>query len=167
MTSTEARQVEGSTQDPFGKTMASWTFNVKFSLGTQFSFGSLIFAVGEDGDLKMLPPGSVPEHLTPAPSSTSGSTYSGLDLFAGLYNRTTKLVRGIPIVTVTLWTFTGASSSSSSASSPSRDSSDEYPKIGAGTCEKSIEDNRLILMVDPNGDRSCNSSSGYPTIRRS
>jgi hypothetical protein len=50
---------------------------------------------------------------------------------------------------------------------PSRDSSDKYPEIGASACEKFTEDNRLILMVAPNGDRSRNSSSGYPTIERS
>jgi hypothetical protein len=132
---------------------------MKFHLDTQFTFfGSLTFAVGEDGDLKMLPPGPAPEHPTPAPSSIAGSTCAGLDPFVGLYIRTTKLIRGIPIVTSTLWTFTGASSSSSSASSPSRDSSDEYPKIRASTCGKSAEDNRLILMVAPNGDRSRNSA---------
>jgi hypothetical protein len=31
----------------------------------------------------------------------------------------------------------------------------------------SAEDDRLILMVAPNGDQSLNSSSGYPTIGRS
>jgi hypothetical protein len=50
---------------------------------------------------------------------------------------------------------------------PSRDSSDEYPKIGASAYGKSAEDNRLILMVAPNGDRSRNRSNGYSTIRRS
>jgi hypothetical protein len=90
--------------------MAPWTFNMKFPLGTQFTFGSLTFAMGEDGDLKMLPPGSVPEHPTPAPSSTLGSTYSGLDHFAGLYIHTAKLIWGIPIVMSTLRPFTGAPS---------------------------------------------------------
>jgi hypothetical protein len=115
----------------------------------------------------MLPPRPAPEHPTIAPSSTSGSTCSSSDPFAGLYIRTAKLVRGIPIVMSTLRTFIGAPSSSSSASSPSRDSSDEYPEIGASACGKSAEDSRLILMVAPNGDRSRNSSSEYPTIRRS
>jgi hypothetical protein len=140
---------------------------MKFPLGTQFIFGSLTFAVGEDGDLKMLPPGPAPEHPTPAPSSTSGGAYSGLDPFAGLYICTTKLVQGILIMTSTLQPFIGASSSSSSASSPSQDSSDDYPEITASSCGNSAEDGRLILMVAPNGDRSCNSSSGYPTIGRS
>jgi hypothetical protein len=118
--------------------MALWTFDIKFPLDTQFTFGS----------------------------STSGSTCSGLDPFAGLYIHTTKLVWGIPIMTSTLRPFTGAPSSSSLASSPSQDSSDDYPEIGASACGNSVEDSRLILMVAPKGDRSCNSSSGYPTIGR-
>jgi hypothetical protein len=147
--------------------MSPWTFDMKFPFSTQFTFGSLTFAIGEDEDLKMLPPGPAPEHPTPAPSSTSDSTYLGLDPFAGLYIRTAKLVRGILIVTSTLRTFTRALSSSSSASSPRRDSSDEYPKTGASAYGKFVEDSRLILMVAPNRDRSHNSSSGYPTIGRS
>jgi hypothetical protein len=67
----------------------------------------------------------------------------------------------------TLRPFIGASSSSSSASSPGRDSSDDYPEIWASAYENSVEDNCLILMVAPNGDRSHNNSSGYPTIGRS
>jgi hypothetical protein len=43
--------------------MAPWSFNMKFPRGTQFIFGSLTFAAGEDGDLNMLPPGPAPEHL--------------------------------------------------------------------------------------------------------
>jgi hypothetical protein len=127
---------------------------VKFSLGTQFTFGSLMFVTGEDGDLKMLPPGTAPEHLAPAPSSTLGGTCSGLDSCAGLYIHTTKLIRSIPIVTSTLRPFVGVSSSSSSASSSDRDSSSDYPKIGATACGNFIEDDRLILMVAPDGDRA-------------
>jgi hypothetical protein len=115
----------------------------------------------------MLPPGLVPEHPTPAPSSTSGGACSGLDPFAGLYIRTAKLVWGILIMTSTLWPFIGASSSSSLALSPGRGSSDDYPEIGASACGNSAEDGCLILMVAPNGDQSRNSSSGYPTIGRS
>jgi hypothetical protein len=147
--------------------MTPWSFDMKFPLGTQFTFGSLTFAIGEDGDLKMLPPGPAPKHPTPAPSSTSSGACSGLDPFAGLYIYTAKLVRGILIMTSTLWPFIEASSSSSSASSPDRDSSDNYPQIGASTCKNSVEGGRLILMVAPNGDRSYNSSSGYLAIRGS
>jgi hypothetical protein len=64
--------------------MTPWTFDMKFPLGTQITFGSLTFVVGEDGDLKMLPPEPAPEHPTHAPSSTSSSTCLGLDLFTGL-----------------------------------------------------------------------------------
>jgi hypothetical protein len=115
----------------------------------------------------MLPPGPAPEHLTPAPSSTSGGACSGSDPFAELYIRTAKLVRGISIVTSTLRPFVGASGSSSSASSPGRDSSNDYPEIGASACGNSVGDGRLILMVAPDGDQARNSSSGYPTIGRS
>jgi hypothetical protein len=70
-------------------------------------------------------------------------------------------------MTSTLQPFIGAPSSSSKASSPSRDSSNNYPEIGASACGNSAVDNRLILMVAPNGDRSRNNSSGYLTIGRS
>jgi hypothetical protein len=140
---------------------------MKFPLSTQFTFGSLTFAAGEDRDLKMLPPGPAPEHHTPAHSSASSDACSGLDLFAGLYIRTVKLIWGIPIVTSTLWPYIRATSSSSSASSTGRDSSNDYLEIRASVCGNSAEDNRLILMVTPNGDRSHNSSSGYHTIERS
>jgi hypothetical protein len=113
----------------------------------------------------MLPPGTALEH--PAPSSISGGTCSGSDPFAGLYVYTAKLVRGIPIVTSTLRPFVGVSSSSSSASSLDRDSSSNYPEIGASACRNSAEDGRLILMVAPDGDQTHNCSSGYPTIGRS
>jgi hypothetical protein len=102
-------------------------FDVKFTYDTQFTFGALIFAVGEDKNLKMQSPGSAPERFTPiygqtsyfpAISSITGSSCSGLDPYAGLHIRTVKLVRGIPIVTSILQPSTGASSSSSSTSSP-------------------------------------------------
>jgi hypothetical protein len=137
---------------------------MKFPLGTQFTFRSLTFATGEDGDLKMLPPGPASEHPTPAPSSTSGDACSGSDPFEGLYIRTVKLVQHIPIVTSTLRPFVGASGSSSSAYSPGRDSSNDYPEIRASACGNSAGDDRLILMVAPDGDRAHNSSSEYLTI---
>jgi hypothetical protein len=80
--------------------MTPWTFDVKFPLGTKFTFGSLTFAAGEDEDLRMLPPGEATEHT--APSSVSSGTQADSDFFDGLYIRTTKLVRGIPVVTTIL-----------------------------------------------------------------
>jgi hypothetical protein len=76
--------------------MALWTFDVKFPRGTEFTFGSLTFAAGEDGDLRMLPPGEATEHT--APSSASSGTQADLDFFDESYIRTVKLVRGIPVV---------------------------------------------------------------------
>jgi hypothetical protein len=91
--------------------MAPWMFDVKFPYDTQFTFGSLPFAAGEDGNLKMLPLGSAPELLASvygqAPSfltisSTSGGACSGMDPYARPYIRTAILIRGIPIVTFIL-----------------------------------------------------------------
>jgi hypothetical protein len=100
-------------------------------------------------------------------SISSGGTCSGSDPFTGLYIRTAKLVQGILIMMSILWPIVGVSSSSSSASSPDRDSSSDYPEIRASAYGNSVKDGCLILMVTPNGDRACNSSSGYPTIGRS
>jgi hypothetical protein len=80
--------------------MAPWTFDVKFPLGTKFTFRSLTFATGEDGDLRMLPPGEAVEHT--ALSSTSSETQADSDFFDGPYIRTVKLVQGIPVVTTIL-----------------------------------------------------------------
>jgi hypothetical protein len=145
--------------------MAPWTFDIKFPRGTEFTFGSLTFAAGEDGDLRMLPPGEATEHI--APSSASSETQAESDLFDGPYIRTVKLVRGIPVVTTILRPCTGASSSSSSALSSVQGSSEDYPEIGVSTCESSANISRLICIVAPNGDQPRHSSSGYPTIGRS
>jgi hypothetical protein len=164
--STEARQEVGSAQDLSGKIMAPWTFDAKFPLGTQFTFGSLTFAAGEDGDLRMLPLGPALEHLMPvhgqapcflATSSTSGGVYSGLDLFVGCY---------IPIMMSILRPSAGASSLSSSAASLDQDSSDDYQEIRTSTYGDSTGDGYHIFMVSPMEEPSHNSSSRYPTIGR-
>jgi hypothetical protein len=81
--------------------MATWTFNVKFPYDTQFTFRSMMFVVGEDRNLKMLAPGSAPEHLMPvyrqapyllAISSTSAGAYSGLNPYAAPYHHTAKFI---------------------------------------------------------------------------
>jgi hypothetical protein len=145
--------------------MAPWTFDVKFPLGTKFTFRSMTFAAGEDGDLRMLPPGEATEHT--APSSASSGTQADSDFFDGLYIRTAKLVRGIPVVTTILRPCAGASSSSSSALSSDQGSSKDYPEIEVSTCGSSADISRLIFMVAPNEDQPRHSSSVYPTIGRS
>jgi hypothetical protein len=145
--------------------MAPWTFDVKFPLGTQFTFGSLTFATGEDGDLWMLPPGEATEHT--APSSASSGTQADSNFFDGSYICTVKLVRGIPVITTILRPCAGASSSSSSALSSDQGSSEDYSKIGVSTCGSSTDISRLICMVAPNEDQPRHSSSRYPTIGRS
>jgi hypothetical protein len=145
--------------------MAPWTFDIKFPRGTEFTFRSLTFAAGEDGDLRMLPPGEAVEHI--AHSSASSETQAESDLFDGPYIRTIKLIRGIPVVTTILRPCAGAASSSPSALSSDQGSSENYPEIGINTCESSVSTSRLICMVAPNEDQPRHSSSGYPTIGRS
>jgi hypothetical protein len=147
--------------------MTPWTFDIKFSCGTQLTFRSLTFVVGEDKDLMMLPPGSAPEHLTLASLSALGRSCSGSDPCAGSYIHTVKIIRSISVVTSILRPLVGASSSSSSASTPDPDSSDDYLEIGASVCGEPMESGRLIYMVALNGDQSHNRSSRYPTIERS
>jgi hypothetical protein len=145
--------------------MTPWTFDIKFPCGTEFTFGSLTFAAGEDGDLQMLPPGEATEHS--APSSASSETQADSDLFDGPYIRTVKLVQGIPVVTTILRPCAGASSSSSSALSSDQGSSEDYPEIGVSICGSSANISRLNYMVAPNEDQPHHSSSGYPTIGKS
>jgi hypothetical protein len=153
--------------------MAPWTFDVKFPLDTQFAFGSLTFAVREDGDLRMLPLGLAPQHRTLADgqapwslttSSTSGGACSGLDPFVGLYICTIKIVRGIPVVMYTFQPLAGASSSSSSATSPDQDSSDDYPEIRVSVCGDSAREGRLIFMVTQMGIRRTTAPEDIPPL---
>jgi hypothetical protein len=127
--------------------MTPWMFDVKFTCGTQLTFGSLTFTNGEDRDLKMLPPGLAPEHLALASSSASGGSCSGSDPCAGSYIRITKIVRGIPVITSILRPLARASSSSSSASTPYPDSSDDYPEIGASVCREPVEGGALSAWL--------------------
>jgi hypothetical protein len=70
-------------------------------------------------------------------------------------------------VTSILWPLTEALSSSLLVSTPDPDPSDDYPEIGASACGEPAEGGRLICMGAPNGDRSHNNSSRYPTVGRS
>jgi hypothetical protein len=148
--------------------MTPWMFDVRFPYGTQLTFRSLTFAAGEDGNLKMLPSESSPECLTsvygqdpylPAISSTSCGACLGLDPYAGIYICTTKLIRGISIMTSILHPSGGASSSSSLVASPDQDSVDDYPEIGGSTCGDPAEEGCLIIMVAPAEAPSHNNSS--------
>jgi hypothetical protein len=114
--------------------MTPRTFNVKFPYDTQLTFGSMTFAAGEDGDLKMLPLGPEPKHLALASSMTSDGSCSGSNPCAGGYIQTTKIIWGIPVVTCILRPLAGASSSSTSALTPDPDSSDDYLEIGPSAC---------------------------------
>jgi hypothetical protein len=164
--STEAHQKGKSTQDPSTKTMASRTFDVKFCCGTQLTFGSLIFAAGENGELKLLPPGPAPGHLAPMSSSASGRSCVGPSHCAGSYIRTAKIIWGIPVVMSTLRPLVGASGSFILASTPNSYLADDYPEIGARACGEPMKDDHFIYMVVPNDDRLSNTSSRYATIRR-
>jgi hypothetical protein len=74
--------------------MAPWIFSIKLPCGTQFIFGSFIFAAEEDGNLEFLTRGSALKHLAPvygkAPyylvdPSTSSKACSCLNPYAGSY----------------------------------------------------------------------------------
>jgi hypothetical protein len=135
-TLTEARQEGESAQDPSEKIMAPWTFSIKFSYGTQFTFGSLMFSAREDGNLELLTRGPPPKHLASvygqapyllASSSTPSGVCSGLNPYAGSYHRAAKTKQGIPIGAPIFQPSTGTSSSSTSVTSLDQDSTDDYP----------------------------------------
>jgi hypothetical protein len=138
--------------------MALRTFDVKFPYDTQLTFRSLTFAAGEDRDLKILPPGPAPEHMALASLLTSGGSYLGSDPCAGSYICTDKIVRGILVMTSILRPLAGHRAHLLS---------DDYLEIGASACGEPAEGGHRICMVAPNGDRSNNISSRYPTIKRS
>jgi hypothetical protein len=115
----------------------------------------------------MLPPGPAPGHLALMSSSAPDRSCVGLGHCAGSYIRTAKIIRGIPVVASTLQPLVGALGSSTSASTLDSDSADDYPEIEATACREPVKDGHFIYMVAPNGDRSSNTSSGYPIIGRS
>jgi hypothetical protein len=127
--------------------MASRVFDVKFPYSTQLTFGSLIFAAGENGELKMLLPRPAPGHLAPTSSSASGRSCAGPGCCAGSYIHTSKIIWGIPVVTSTLRPLVGASSSSTLASTSDSDSADDYLEIEASGCGEPVKDGRFIYIV--------------------
>jgi hypothetical protein len=79
--------------------MTPWMFSIKFPYDTQFIFGSLMFAIREDGNLKLLTWSLAPKYhapiygqapYLPASISTSGGACSGLNTYAGPYHRAAK-----------------------------------------------------------------------------
>jgi hypothetical protein len=147
--------------------MAPWTFSIKFPFSTQFTFGSLIFATGEDGNLKFLTRGPAPKQLAPvygqapylsANSSTSGGPAQG-NPYAGPYHPTAKIAQGLPIGAHIFQPSARTSSSFTLGASPDHDSTDDYPEIWRSTCWNSAQEGQLIIMVAPTGAPSQNNSS--------
>jgi hypothetical protein len=174
--STEAHQEGESAQDPPGKILAPWTFSGKFPYDTQFTFGSLMFDTGEDGNLELLTQGPSPKHpapvygqalYLPASSSTSGGACSDLNPYEGSYHGAAKTTQGLPIGAHMFQSSIGTMGSSASEVSPDHDSTDDYPEIGGSTYWNFTKEGHLIIIVPQAGAPSQNSSSRYPTIRRS
>jgi hypothetical protein len=123
--------------------MVPWTFSVKFPYDTQFLFGSLIFDVGEDGNLELLTKGPTLSHrgpvygiapYYPADPSTSSGACSGMNLRAWLYYLSAMTSQGRLIGTSIFHPSVGTSSCSSSGASPDRDSTKDYPEIRGSVC---------------------------------
>jgi hypothetical protein len=105
--------------------------------------------------------------ILPVNPCTSGRVFSGLNPHAGPYYLFAMISQGFPIGTPIFQPSVGTSSSSSLGASPNRDSTEDYPEIGDSICWNPVVEDRCINMVAPTGAPSQNSSSRYPTIRRS
>jgi hypothetical protein len=174
-TSTDARQEGGSAQDPSENIMAPCTFSVHLPYGTQFTFWSLMFAVGEDENHELLTQGLAPKQLAPvyghAPylpvsSSTSNGACLGLNPYAWPYHRAAKTTQGIPIGAPIFQPSAETSSSSAPTVSPDQASTDDYPEIRGSTYWNSTDEGCLIILVAPAGGPLHNSSSRHPTSVR-
>jgi hypothetical protein len=146
-----------------GKSMAHWILSIKFLYDTQFIFGSLMFATGEDENLKLMTRGLAPRHPTlvygaspyyPVDPSTSGRVCSGLNPHVGSYYLSAMTSQGRPIRKTILQSPAGASSSSSSGATPDRDSIKDYPEIGGSACWNPAIEAHHISMVGPAWGRS-------------
>jgi hypothetical protein len=154
--------------------MTPWTFSIKFSYGTQFTFRSLMFAAREDENLELLTRGSTPKNSAPiygkapyypADPSTLGRACSGLNPYTRSYYLSAMISQGLLIVTTISQPSAGAVSSSSSGASLDQDSLKNYPEIGGNACWNPAIEDRRINMVAPAVASSQNNSSSYPTIR--
>jgi hypothetical protein len=156
--------------------MDPWTLNMKLLYDTQFIFGSLMFTDEEDGNLELLTRGPAPRHLAPvyreslyyptdlSTSSTSSSSYSGLNPHAGSYHLFTVTSRGHPIEAPIFQPLVGTSSSVSLGATHDRDFIEDYPKIGGNAYWNPANEAHHISMVGPGKANSQNSSSRNPTI---
>jgi hypothetical protein len=147
-----------------GELLAPWTFKVKFSYGTQFLFGTLMFTIGEDGTLKLLARGPAPSHHKPIygeapyypaePRATlaPGGARSGLNPYVGLYTSTAITSWGHPIGVPASWSSIETVSSTS---------------LGTSTSRKPAAEAHRISMVGPDRAASHNNSNKYTTIKGS
>jgi hypothetical protein len=115
-----------------GESTSPWTLSVKFPYDTQFIFGSLMLVTGEDGDLKLLTRGLVPNHqwpvygqapyypADPSKSSVSTSACLGLNPYAWSYHLSAMTSQGYSIATLIFQSLVGTSSSSPLGASRSK-----------------------------------------------
>jgi hypothetical protein len=153
--------------------MAPWTFNVKVMYDTQFLFRTLVFATGEDENLKLLTRGPTPRHprliyekalynLTDL-SASSGS-YSGLNPYTGSYHLSTVMSYGYPIGAPIFHPSAGTSSSTSSGASPDQDSIEDYPEIRGRACwNPDIEAHHIGMVGPTRANSQKHPMRGHPT----
>jgi hypothetical protein len=141
--------------------MAPWTFSVMFPYDTQFIFESLMFTVGEDGNLELLTREPMPRHPAPVygidlyylsdvpTSSTSGGARAYLNPCAGPYYFSTMTSQQCLIGTTIFLPSVGTSSSSFLGATPDRDSIEDYLEIGGSAYWNPAIKARHISMVGP------------------
>jgi hypothetical protein len=161
--------------------MAPCIYDKKFSVGTQFLFGTLMFTAGKDGNLELQVQGSPPRQWAliwggapccpagPSSMTTSASDdiRTGLNPYAGPYTLAAMTSWGHPIRAPMFRSSGGTRSPTSSGASTDRDSAEDYPEIGGSVCWNPAIEARRISMVGPGRAYSRNNSSKYPTIRGS
>jgi hypothetical protein len=140
--------------------VTSWLMSSPY--GTQFLFGTLMFAVGKHRTLELLTRGLAPSHHEPAykealyysvdPSTTSTSkgACSCLNPYIWLYYLAAMTSQGYPIGRSIFQPSTETSSSTSSGASTDRDSTEHYPEIRG---QRLLEPNRLGPPYQHGGSR--------------
>jgi hypothetical protein len=105
--------------------------------------------------------------VDPSIASASGGDHSCLNPYAGSYAPTTMTSWGHPIGVPVSWAPAETSSPTSSSTSTGRDSIEDYPEIMGSVYGNPTIETRHINMVGPTRAPSHNSTSRYPTIKRS